>query len=202
MIRHVLLDADGVVQSTREGWHLPLASELGAHADAFFELLAADEHPCLTGDGDFRAIALQRFADRGLDHRFDELFGPFWTGIEPDPDVMLSVESLRRAGYEVHLATNQERHRGIYMRDDLGHGRAFDSMHCSYELGIAKPEPGYFAKVLARVGSQPHEAVFVDDKLENVEAAISVGIKSYRWDRALSAESFTSVLAELGLLHG
>lgn len=200
MIRHVLLDADGVLQLIRSGWHRPLSERLGDGAEAFYELLAADELPCLSGVGDFPAIARARFAERGLDVDFDELFGPFWTGIEPDPALLEAVDRLRTGGYAVHLASNQERHRGTHMRDVLGYGERFDSLQLSFELGVAKPEPEYFLRVLDRIGATAKQTVFVDDNAANVAAAQSVGIRSKQWHKLDSAEPFAEVLHALGVV--
>jgi putative hydrolase of the HAD superfamily len=55
--------------------------------------------------------------------------------------------------------------------------RAFDWIHrfdvvvWSYRLGIAKPEPAIYLHTLAKLGVQPEETLFIDDKLENIEAA-------------------------------
>ena len=51
----------------------------------------------------------------------------------------------------------------------------------SYELGVRKPKPQIYHKVLNRLEIEPHEAVFVDDRLENVTAAQKVGIHAYHF---------------------
>ena len=47
----------------------------------------------------------------------------------------------------------------------------FDVLHCSYEMGICKPDAQIFLTALKEDGFKPEETVFVDDSLKNIEAA-------------------------------
>lgn len=51
-----------------------------------------------------------------------------------------------------------------------------DLMVFDEEEGIAKPDARIYLRTLLRLGVQPEEAVFVDDKMENVEAARQLGM--------------------------
>ena len=51
-----------------------------------------------------------------------------------------------------------------------------------------KPDPEMFHRALEVIGSLPSQAVFVDDLLENVLAARSVGITSYQFRDVFSLE--------------
>ncbi len=53
----------------------------------------------------------------------------------------------------------------------------FDVLVWSYQLRIAKPDPAIYHHVLKELGTQPEEAVFIDDKRINVEAAQALGMK-------------------------
>jgi len=54
----------------------------------------------------------------------------------------------------------------------------FDTLFCSYEMGICKPDPEIFRKALAMDNMESGETIFIDDGLKNVQAAESVGIRS------------------------
>jgi putative hydrolase of the HAD superfamily len=54
----------------------------------------------------------------------------------------------------------------------------FDVLVWSYQLGIAKPDPAIYRHTLRELGTQPEETLFIDDKLENVEAARKLGIRA------------------------
>jgi putative hydrolase of the HAD superfamily len=54
----------------------------------------------------------------------------------------------------------------------------FDALVWSYQLRMAKPDPAIYCHVLERLGVQPEETLFLDDRLENVEAARALGIEA------------------------
>jgi epoxide hydrolase-like predicted phosphatase len=55
----------------------------------------------------------------------------------------------------------------------------FDVIVYSAEEGVCKPDPEIYRRALARLGVEPHEATFVDDRLENVEGARQLGIHAF-----------------------
>jgi putative hydrolase of the HAD superfamily len=52
----------------------------------------------------------------------------------------------------------------------------FDVIVISAQVGLMKPDPAIYRLTLDRLGVEPHEAVFLDDIAENVEAAARLGI--------------------------
>lgn len=46
----------------------------------------------------------------------------------------------------------------------------------SGEVGLAKPDQRIFALLLQRLGKRPHDIVFVDDNIDNIETALGMGI--------------------------
>lgn len=52
----------------------------------------------------------------------------------------------------------------------------FDLVFCSGDEGMVKPDAKPFELTLERLGVQPGEAVFIDDTMENVEAARQQGL--------------------------
>ncbi|MFQ5928113.1 MAG: HAD family hydrolase [Acidobacteriota bacterium] len=55
--------------------------------------------------------------------------------------------------------------------------REFDDYVLSYQVGSLKPDPQIFSAALDKVGCSPSEVLFVDDRIENVQAAEKMGIK-------------------------
>ncbi len=53
---------------------------------------------------------------------------------------------------------------------------AYDVVVSSAAVGLRKPDPRIYQVILARLGAQPAEAVFVDDFIENIEAAQALGM--------------------------
>jgi len=95
----------------------------------------------------------------------------------PYPDVLEYVDSLRKK-YKVVLLTNTELEI-IELFNAQPFIKHFDKFFKSVELKMMKPNPDIYLHVLKEMGCKPSEAIFVDDKPENVEGAAKVGIKSF-----------------------
>jgi putative hydrolase of the HAD superfamily len=179
-ITTVLFDADGVFQWPQPNRRAMWAALLGGreHAvDAFFEDLLAVERGCYCGDRDFVAALPDIAARWECSGSIDDLLAA-WTAVEADPDVVALIRNLRRDGVSCCLATNQEPHRRTHMTSTMNYAGLFDHQFYSCELGAQKPEPRYFALILERLGRPGRDALFIDDRVDNVEAAASVGIRS------------------------
>jgi putative hydrolase of the HAD superfamily len=57
-----------------------------------------------------------------------------------------------------------------------------DEIIISAEEGIAKPDPRIFRIAAERLGVRPQEAVFVDDRPENVQGARAVGMRGIQFE--------------------
>jgi len=57
----------------------------------------------------------------------------------------------------------------------------FDVVVVSCEVGLAKPDPAIFQMCLSRLRVEPGRALFVDDRIENVEAAAGLGIRTFHF---------------------
>lgn len=188
----VLFDADGVIQHPSDGWRELLASCAGTDdpelQDRFVDEVFVAEHPTQTGEVDFPdalSEVLQRWRS---DASVDDALRP-WTMIDIDPAVVEVVGSLRSAGVECYLATNQHAFRAALMRQ-LGYGEWFDGQFYSCELGLAKPDPAYFVAILERLGVAPERVLFIDDRADNVDGARQAG---------MLGEVFTSTSGVAGL---
>jgi len=75
----------------------------------------------------------------------------------------------------------------------LAHGH---HAYLSHELGLVKPEPASFLRVLERERCTPADAIFIDDRAENVEAAVALGLDGILFT---DAASFRRALADRGI---
>lgn len=55
----------------------------------------------------------------------------------------------------------------------------FDKVYFSYEIGLRKPEPEAFQKVMNDNNLKPDETLFIDDREEHTTAAERLGIRVY-----------------------
>jgi putative hydrolase of the HAD superfamily len=57
----------------------------------------------------------------------------------------------------------------------------FDVLIWSYQHRMIKPQPEIYHLVLERLGTAPEETLFLDDKLENIEAAQNLGMRGLQF---------------------
>jgi putative hydrolase of the HAD superfamily len=197
--RHVLLDADGVLQRHPNGLVDVARRLLGGTADERLVEVFEAEAPYLTSAGDFPAALPDRLRAFGIRTPALELHREVWLTIEIDHEVLAVVERLRETGTQVHLATNQHAHRAAYMRTELGYDARFDSCWYSCDLGVAKPDPAFFTAVVDGLGVEPADCLLVDDNARNVASARSVGLAAERWTTRDGHAALQNALARHGL---
>ncbi|EFH83576.1 HAD-IA family hydrolase [Ktedonobacter racemifer] len=71
----------------------------------------------------------------------------------------------------------------------FGLEKLVDLMIFDGEEGVSKPDARIYQLALVRLGMQPHEVVFVDDKERNVEAAQRLGIYAVLFKNTVQAIS-------------
>ena len=89
-------------------------------------------------------------------------------------EVFALIRSLRRNGYKIGFLSNTERPAMDFFKEQ--NYEVFDEVVFSCAEGIVKPERRIYEILLERLGVKPEEAIFVDDRKENIEAAEEVGI--------------------------
>ncbi len=90
---------------------------------------------------------------------------------------------------EVHAEVIPRRFATIFRKDDR--------FIFSYRFKVAKPDPEMFRRALEIIGALPQHVVFIDDLLENVLAARTVGLRAFQF---VDADSLTAELTAEGLL--
>lgn len=88
------------------------------------------------------------------------------------------MDDLGKAGYKTAILSNLNREFAAYLRANCRWIKRFDFQVFSAEIGRVKPEPEIFKHCLHLVDFFPEEALFVDDRDSNVDAARREGIRS------------------------
>jgi putative hydrolase of the HAD superfamily len=91
------------------------------------------------------------------------------------------LASLRSAGYKTALLSNMQMDMIAHVRARFRWLKDFDHLIFSSELRLVKPDPALYLTCLAKLGTQPHETIFIDDREENVVGARAVGITAFRF---------------------
>ena len=92
------------------------------------------------------------------------------------------IEKLREH-YKVYLLSNTNSIHIKEIRDyintyhqDEDWQNTFDKMFLSYEIGLRKPEPGFYEHVLNEINLKADETIFIDDSRANIKGAEKLGI--------------------------
>jgi putative hydrolase of the HAD superfamily len=93
-----------------------------------------------------------------------------------DSRVLAWAGQLRSAGYRTAILSNLPRPLGEQLRATPGFLDPFDHVTFSYELRKVKPQPEIYLDAIRGVGVEPSEALFLDDRPDNVEGSIEVGM--------------------------
>lgn len=177
----MLLDADGVVQAPTQNFEAVLRSLVGESAGAWLMQTFRPDGPVIIGRSEVLPLLAGLLRRSGSAENPDAVYERLWQGIEVHEEVLAQAERWRLAGLTVYLATNQDPGRARYMKRTLGYQRRLDGAYYSCDLGIGKPDPRFFERVLDDLGAEPGNVVFVDDGPANVEAARRLGLHGVQW---------------------
>jgi len=110
----------------------------------------------------------------------------FWGGDRLDVELADFIRKLK-TNYTSALLSNA----WTNARHVLTHSKpCIDAFHVavfSCEVGLAKPDPNIYNLILRMCSTQPEEAIFVDDFVENIEAANQLGIHGILFKNARQA---------------
>ena len=108
------------------------------------------------------------------------------------------AQSLQRSGMRTGILSN--------MGDAMEYGLLaryswigdFDHRTWSHRLNLAKPEAAIYRHAAEGLGTTPEEILFIDDRLDNIEAALDAGMQAIQY---LDHSSFAEALRSRNLDH-
>jgi FMN phosphatase YigB (HAD superfamily) len=103
---------------------------------------------------------------------FRDVFGDIFTVIPP----MVAMQAaLRSAGVPTYILSNTNELAVDFIRAQFPFFRGFDGYVLSYEVRAMKPAPAIYEAAERLSGRQGAELLFLDDRPENVDAALARG---------------------------
>ncbi|WP_137155645.1 HAD-IA family hydrolase [Rhizobium sp. FKL33] len=142
------------------------------------------------------------------------LVGETWTdmqtfvqrarGAEPElvlrPEAREAILAARAAGMKLAILSNElDLFYGAEFRKRFPLIELFDVIVDATYTRILKPDPRAYELVLAELGLERQDCVFVDDQLKNIEGAVAIGLPHVHFDVTHPAESYRRALQMLGL---
>jgi glucose-1-phosphatase len=105
-------------------------------------------------------------------------FEPIWNDIfflsAKNRAVFGLVNTLRQR-YQTAMLSNINLLHYEYLKKNFPVFEAFDRVFLSFQLGLIKPDKQIYALVAQKLGIEPHEIFYTDDRPELVESAKSLG---------------------------
>ncbi|GAA2529434.1 HAD-IA family hydrolase [Winogradskya humida] len=92
-------------------------------------------------------------------------------------DTMSMLDDVHAAGVPVSLLSNAPRELAREL-DRHAALKPFAHRLYSADLEMIKPDPAIYTHAVAVLGAEPADVIFVDDRLDNIEAAKAVGLRA------------------------
>ncbi|SDP12763.1 putative hydrolase of the HAD superfamily [Rhodoferax sp. OV413] len=202
-IKHILFDADGVIQYATQHWQPALQSVLGledaSQAKAVLDDIFEAETEVLEAETGFLERLEAVLAKWGRSSFLSETLNVLLS-IEVHHDILQTVQTIRRSGLQCHIGSNQQTLRARHMSEGLNYRSLFDTEFYSCFVGAAKPKLSFFHRVVNQLGCEASAVLFLDDRPENVEAAKAAGLNAMLFFGTDGPSSLRRQLAGFGVL--
>jgi len=179
MIKVVIFDVGGVlVKWSRDAIDNDIKTELNLSEEQYSKFWEDYVRPFSRGE--ITEVEIWENATRELGIRpvalEEDLIGrSFAKSSVPYKQMILFVESLKARGFRVAiLSNNNEIHTASLRKKKVF--EPFKDVFLSQNLGMRKPDPAIYEHVLKELNVKPDETIFIDDALENIEAAQKLGM--------------------------
>lgn len=185
----LILDYGNVLSHPqREDWFEAMAAQAGVPTQVFRDAYWRHRQPYDAGlpAAEYwrRVLATLGQSSGALEHgpAIDKLIEAdvaSWT--EYREEMWVLARSFRVGGGRTAFLSNGVPEAMARIRAERPLERWFDVVVVSCEVGVAKPDPVIYRMCLSRLSVEPDHALFVDDRLENIDAAARLGIETFHF---------------------
>lgn len=132
---------------------------------------------------------------RGSIRDFHAIWSDFFDG--PMPGIEELLDRVRKKYRVAFLSNSNEVHAEVIPKQYSALFDREDRFIFSHRFKTAKPDRDIFQRTLETIGAQAQDVVFVDDMVENVLAAQSIGMRAFQY---IDTPALTRQLQDEGLL--
>jgi epoxide hydrolase-like predicted phosphatase len=183
----IIFDIGGVLVQTvdtapRERWEREFGLPSWGLSDLVFG--SAESRAAFIGEADADDVWRHVARELRLDAQdATAIARDFWAGDAVNAAHVALIERLRG---RVRLGILSNAWRDMQARDARRIDFAqFDAVVYSCEEGVRKPDARIYQIALERLDAQPERTLFIDDFVENIEAANALGIQTIRYEKTL-----------------
>ncbi len=179
--RVVIFDADGVLVRPAMLFSHQYAAIKGLDPASFTPFFKGEFEEALCGRADLKDLIQKHNALWQHEGDAQKLLDQWFAAEHQlDDEAMDIVAQLRTAGVPIYLATNQEKYRAAYMRNEM-FPNIFRKIFASADVGYTKKDVRFWQPVLQSIEQdvpdiQPGEIIFLDDSQDSVDGALAAGI--------------------------
>lgn len=179
MIKAILFDVDGIIINREMYFSERYSRDFNVPLEKILPFYKNEFQKCLVGQADLKEELTKYLDDWEWNKPIEELLD-YWFEHEStiNKEVLSAVSDLRARGIKCYLATNNEKYRVDYLRQNLGLGQHFDGIFASCDLGAKKPSEAFWQSISEKIGFDNTEVEVLDDEPENVESANQYGFRS------------------------
>ncbi len=124
-------------------------------------------------------------------------FSALWTStLDEDKEMTQLLQTLRKNQLPMYLLSNINEVSFVHLQGNFNVSQHFDELILSYKVGHIKPALEIYHEVLNRSRIPAQHCLFVDDMLENIEAAESVGMNGIQFK---GIQDLKNKLADFGI---
>jgi putative hydrolase of the HAD superfamily len=114
---------------------------------------------------------------------------------QPDPEMLTWLSRLQAAGLKTALLSNITSDLVTHLRANYSWLNKFTFATFSVDVRLIKPDPAIYEHTLRGLGVPAQEALFLDDRLPNVQAARALGI------HAIQFHSLSQLVQDLAAMN-
>ena len=114
-----------------------------------------------------------------------EAFSQARDSLQPNYDMVSFIRDFKQqsqGAIEIYAMSNISKEDWAVLSTKMPDWSIFNQVFTSGHAGMRKPDPEFYRHVLQEIRLSPEETLFIDDKMENVLAAKSLGIDSLVFD--------------------
>jgi putative hydrolase of the HAD superfamily len=202
-IRAVILDYDLVLCKPPQKELVDrMATTFGVDQHTFWRLYEQNRGPL--DKGELTPAAYWKSVARGAGAKVDafsierlqDLDIDMWDAVEER--LLEWVQRLQANGIKTALLSNSDLRFVAHLRRSRPWLRLFDVCVFSSEVHLIKPDPAIFRYTLEKLGIDPAEVLFIDDRFSNVSVARTLGIEAMKFSTPVQ---LNKELKEAGFPH-
>lgn len=105
-------------------------------------------------------------------------------GVSPiEPMLFSYIKNELAPRYELYIASNASASLLDELLQKEGFNTIFKHVFVSSNMGVVKPQAGFYEQILARVDVPAEQILFVDDRQRNVDGAVAAGMRGHTYTK-------------------